>query len=68
MKRLTAKASKEILGGATHYHWVCTVNNFWSKKYTTRAAANNALENHWKNYPDHRSKTYVTKCTGATCS
>lgn len=67
MKKLTSKKTKVILGGATHYHWVCTVNNFWSKKYSTRAAANNALENHWINQPTHKERTYVTSCTGKTC-
>lgn len=67
MKKLTSKKAKVILGGATHYHWVCTVNNFWSKKYSTRAGANLGLENHWENHPTHKSRSYVTSCTGSTC-
>lgn len=51
-------------GGELHYHWVCTVNNFWSIKYNNDADARKALQNHLRNYPEHRSKVYVTTCTG----
>lgn len=68
MKKISSEKAKLIVGGVSpHYHWVCTVNNFWSKRYDTQAGARNALEKHWANYPGHRSRTYITTCTG-NCS
>lgn len=68
MKQLRKEETKAILGGATHYHWVCSVNNFWSVSYSTSAKAGAAADKHRDTYPSHKYKTYVQSCTGKTCS
>ncbi|MDT1940671.1 MULTISPECIES: hypothetical protein [Carnobacterium] len=64
MKKMSDLVSKKVKGGAAHYHWVCTVNSFWSTKYSTNASANSARKAHTVKYPSHSLNTYVTSCTG----
>lgn len=64
MKNMDTNMLTSVLGGATHYHWVCTVNDFWSTKYSTDSAAKSAMRSHTTTYPKHSLNVYTTSCTG----
>lgn len=63
MKKLNSQTQKSTLGGAKHYHWRCTVNNFRSAKYTNINSCYTQASAHGDRY-GHNAQTSVISCTG----
>ncbi|MDT1940670.1 MULTISPECIES: hypothetical protein [Carnobacterium] len=63
MKKMKFDTQKKVIGGAAHYHWFCTVNNFRSTKYRKYNDAYLQASGHANRY-GHNKQTSVINCSG----